>query len=100
MNVSESDHGHCSETGDLETLSADGHFLKGSSATLGLTKVSNSCAKIQHLGSKKTEDGESDITAEGALQRIKQIFPVLKADYQDAETRLRAFYKPFMPEET
>merc|ERR1712000_228939 len=41
------------EDEDLEQLSALGHFLKGSSATLGLTKVKDSCEKIQHFGARK-----------------------------------------------
>jgi len=40
----------------LKTLSELGHFLKGSSATLGLTKVKDSCEKIQHYGAACTRE--------------------------------------------
>jgi len=33
---------------DLQELSSLGHFLKGSSATLGLTKVKDMCEEMQH----------------------------------------------------
>ena len=36
-----------------------GHFLKGSSATPGLTKVKDSCEKIQHYGARKDEHGNA-----------------------------------------
>ncbi|KAK6405435.1 Phosphorelay intermediate protein, partial [Oleoguttula sp. CCFEE 5521] len=41
------------ESKDLNALSQLGHFLKGSSATLGMTKVKDSCEKIQHYGAHK-----------------------------------------------
>ncbi|KAI7689245.1 hypothetical protein KC322_g11940, partial [Hortaea werneckii] len=48
------------EKKDLAQLSALGHFLKGSSATLGLTKVKDSCEKIQHFGAHKDGTGEKE----------------------------------------
>lgn len=45
---------------DLKELSALGHFLKGSSATLGFTKVKDECEKIQHYGQNKDETGAID----------------------------------------
>jgi len=38
---------------DLPTLSAKGHFLKGSSAALGIEKVKQACEQIQNYGAKK-----------------------------------------------
>jgi osomolarity two-component system phosphorelay intermediate protein YPD1 len=35
---------------DLKELASLGHFLKGSSAALGVTRVSSSCQKIEHYG--------------------------------------------------
>jgi len=42
------------EDEDLEQLSALGHFLKGSSATLGLTKVKDSSRRSSTLAHEKT----------------------------------------------
>ena len=77
----------------METLSSQGHFLKGSSATLGLTKVKDSCEKMQHLGAGKDETGEKDVDEATAIARIKQIFETLQTDFEDAEKRLRKFYQ-------
>lgn len=48
------------EQKDLNQLSELGHFLKGSSATLGFTHVKDACEKIQNLGKMKDETGEHD----------------------------------------
>lgn len=48
------------ENKDLNQLSELGHFLKGSSATLGFTHVKDACEKIQNLGKMKDETGEHD----------------------------------------
>lgn len=45
---------------DLQELKELGHFLKGSSATLGFTKVKDECEKIQHYGSHMDETGLVD----------------------------------------
>ena len=47
-----------SKTSDLALLSLLGHLFKGSAA-LGLTKVRDSCRKIQHYGQKKDETRDS-----------------------------------------
>ncbi|KAL8825544.1 MAG: hypothetical protein Q9170_007755 [Blastenia crenularia] len=81
------------ESGDLATLSALGHFLKGSSATLGMTKVKDSCEKIQHFGANKDETGTIDVLDNGlCLERIKKTMAILKHDYSEAEGILKRFY--------
>ncbi|KAH0614583.1 uncharacterized protein H6S33_000219 [Morchella sextelata] len=78
---------------DLQQLSSLGHFLKGSSATLGLTKVKDSCEKIQHFGVKKDEDGTHDIPDETkCLEKIKKTLDEMKEDYRQAEKYLLKFY--------
>ncbi|KAG8845463.1 hypothetical protein FRB96_002520, partial [Tulasnella sp. 330] len=42
---------------DLSALSSKGHFLKGSSAALGVTKVQATCEAMQHNGQLKDDDG-------------------------------------------
>ncbi|KZF19945.1 histidine-phosphotransfer domain, HPT domain-containing protein [Xylona heveae TC161] len=79
--------------GDLAQLSSLGHFLKGSSATLGLTKVKDSCEKIQHFGAKKDETGTVDEADDQVcLQRIKDTLVDVKAEYSEAEKLLKKFY--------
>jgi len=78
---------------DLTQLSQLGHFLKGSSATLGLTKVKDSCEKIQHYGAGKDESGTNDEPDDDkSLRRIKETLAVLKVDYAEVEKKLRVFY--------
>jgi osomolarity two-component system phosphorelay intermediate protein YPD1 len=81
------------EQKDLEQLSALGHFLKGSSATLGLTKVKDSCEKIQHYGARKDETGQRDEPDDDvSIQRIKSTLEQAKQEFHDVEKTLRRFY--------
>jgi len=78
---------------DLSQLSSLGHFLKGSSATLGLVKVKDACEKIQHLGANKDETGTEDLPDKSAcLERIATTLETMKSEYKTAETELRKFY--------
>ncbi|KAK9236102.1 signal transduction histidine kinase [Lipomyces kononenkoae] len=78
---------------DLEQLSSLGHFLKGSSAALGLTKVKNSCEKIQHLGAQKDETGTTDLNdPEFCLKEIKTILQSVRQEYAESESFLRKYY--------
>ncbi|KAL8726843.1 MAG: hypothetical protein Q9166_006459 [cf. Caloplaca sp. 2 TL-2023] len=81
------------ESKDIGQLSSLGHFLKGSSATLGLTKVKDACEKIQHFGAYKDETGTNDVPdKELCLERIKKTMIPLKRDYAEAEAILRRYY--------
>jgi osomolarity two-component system phosphorelay intermediate protein YPD1 len=78
---------------DLATLSSLGHFLKGSSATLGLTKVKDSCEKIQHFGARKDESGANDEPDdEVSLQKLETTIAQAKQEFSDVEQVLRKFY--------
>lgn len=83
---------HYSEEKNLKTLSELGHFLKGSSATLGLTKVKDSCEKIQHYGQKKDETGAKDITEEEGLSKLKTTIEQAKQEFHEVEKVLKKFY--------
>ncbi|KAF1962913.1 histidine-phosphotransfer domain, HPT domain-containing protein [Byssothecium circinans] len=78
---------------DLKKLSELGHFLKGSSATLGLTKVKDSCEKIQHYGEKKDETGNTEIKAKEALDLLRTTITQAKKEFDEVETVLRKFYE-------
>jgi len=76
-----------SVTDQLEYLSGRGHFLKGSSAALGLVKVRDSCEELQNLG--KCKDGNQDLTPAQALQKCRELLPRLKAEQREATTWLK-----------
>jgi len=79
---------------DLDALSNLGHFLKGSSATLGLTKVKDSCEKIQHFGARKDETGQVDEKNDTvSLERLKTTISVAKKEFLEAEKVLKKFYE-------
>ena len=66
-------------------MSALGHFLKGSSAALGVSKVKDSCEKIQHYGLRRDEEKNKDLTEEEALDMIRVLLLQVKEDYAAAE---------------
>ncbi|OAD65213.1 histidine Phosphotransfer protein, partial [Phycomyces blakesleeanus NRRL 1555(-)] len=76
---------------DLSELSRLGHFLKGSSAAIGLRKVKATCEKIQNIGNRQNEEGEKLEEAE-ALAKITPLLPQVKAEYSEAEEYLKNFY--------
>ncbi|KAJ6032714.1 hypothetical protein N7540_003446 [Penicillium herquei] len=83
----------------LDELSSLGHFLKGSSATLGLTNVKDGCEKIQHFGAGKDETGtttqpDDDIS----LKNIKTTVDDVKIAYAKVERLLRRYYGEKLPE--
>ncbi|KAG5662191.1 hypothetical protein KAF25_004430 [Fusarium avenaceum] len=81
------------EKKDLSDLSSLGHFLKGSSATLGLAKVRDGCEKMQRYGKKENVDGTPEDDEEICLERIKEAFEAVKSDYHDVEKALREYYE-------
>jgi len=84
-----------SEKRDLAQLSSLGHFLKGSSATLGMTKVKDSCEKIQHFGAHKSADGSKDVPDDDeCLESLKKTIKQAKVEFAEVEKRLRKFYEP------
>ncbi|TGJ85377.1 hypothetical protein E0Z10_g3397 [Xylaria hypoxylon] len=77
---------------DLEELYRLGHYLKGSSATVGLTKVKDSCEKIQRYGKKENVDGTPEPDVELCLSRIKSTLITVKSEYIEAEKTLKKFF--------
>lgn len=84
----------------LEELSQLGHFLKGSSATLGLTNVKDACEKIQHYGAGKDESGSTDEPDEKvSLKKIDTTLKEVKVEYAKVEKFLRRYYGEEVKEE-
>lgn len=83
----------CRKDKNLPELSSLGHFLKGSSATLGFTKVKDECEKIQHYGHKKNETGEVDEPDEAkCLKMIGESLEEAKKAYKVVEGLMKRFY--------
>lgn len=78
---------------DLDKLSELGHFLKGSSATLGLIKVRDGCEKIQRYGKQENLDGSAEPDAAVCLAKVEEALKAVKTDYEEVEATLRKFYK-------
>ncbi|KAI8458292.1 signal transduction histidine kinase [Phakopsora pachyrhizi] len=74
--------------GDLITLSRKGHFLKGSSAALGLNQVKASCEKMQHYGNKKKSNGEGTLTEAEAMEKCKALLEKLKNEQKHSKAWL------------
>lgn len=79
-------------TKNLTELSTLGHFLKGSSAAVGVIKVRDSCEHMQHYGKCHGEDGVSDLTEDEALERLTVTLRDVKVQYREAAKALKAFY--------
>ncbi|CAO3624371.1 unnamed protein product [Mucor fragilis] len=78
---------------DLIELSRLGHFLKGSSAAIGLKKVKATCEKIQDVGNCQEEDRAGKLDKDEALKRIKPLLPQVMREYAEAEEYLKNFYE-------
>ena len=77
---------------DLLTLSNLGHFLKGSSAALGVSKVQATCEKIQHYGKLWDDDANVNLSEDAALKKIEPLLQRGKQEYEHAEKWLRDWY--------
>lgn len=83
---------HSSEK-DLTKLSHLGHFLKGSSAAMGVSRVETACEKIQHYGLLRDEQNDVGLSEKQALDLIKKTLVRVKKDYAVADKWLRRFYE-------
>jgi len=80
------------DSGDCKTLSSLGHFLKGSSATLGVSGVRDACESIQHYGDLRDHKTGKIVTPEVALSKISIALKEAKEEYKEAEIWLRKWY--------
>ncbi|GJJ15776.1 hypothetical protein Clacol_010054 [Clathrus columnatus] len=84
---------------DLPKLSSLGHFLKGSSAALGITKVRESCESIQHYGELRDGKAQEILSEKDALNRIRETVENAKNEFDEAEEWLRRYYEVNAPNE-
>ncbi|KAJ2450673.1 Phosphorelay intermediate protein [Coemansia sp. RSA 2336] len=78
---------------DLSELSSLGHFLKGSSATIGVKKVQECCKHIQYLGKLHNINGQGSVDKDEALKLIGQEMRVGMDEYKKAREFLGFFYE-------
>ncbi|KAJ2160794.1 Phosphorelay intermediate protein [Coemansia sp. RSA 552] len=78
---------------DLSKLSSLGHFLKGSSATIGVKKVQECCKRIQFLGKLHNITGQGSVDEEEALALITKELKAGKEEYSKAKEFLGYFYE-------
>ncbi|RKP10900.1 signal transduction histidine kinase [Thamnocephalis sphaerospora] len=81
------------ENKDLDEYARLGHFFKGSSATLGLRKVQETCEKIQHSQASADDASLPSIDSNAALIRGAELLVRLKREYKQAERHLCHIYK-------
>ncbi|KAL2110939.1 hypothetical protein VUR80DRAFT_500 [Thermomyces stellatus] len=84
---------------DLKALSHQGHYLKGSSATLGLIKIRDNCEKIQRYGSKENPDGTPEPDGDLCLTRITDTLKVLRSDFNDVRKAMKKLYNQDIEED-
>ncbi|KAK4034199.1 signal transduction histidine kinase [Parachaetomium inaequale] len=77
---------------NLDDLSSLGHFLKGSSATLGFNKIRDSCQVIQQYGHKLTVDGAPEPDEKVCLKKIGEALKTVKVDTAELEKEMKKFF--------
>jgi HPt (histidine-containing phosphotransfer) domain-containing protein len=81
-----------SESEDLSSLSDKGHFLKGSSAAIGIKKVQKSCEEIQNYGKLLGAEGTSTISREQALKLLGEVLVRVREEYDDVKKWLDNYF--------
>lgn len=80
----------------LKQLSELGHFLKGSSSTLGLVKMQRSCEKIQNYGKGLDATGSNVFpNPPNTRESVKYISACIrdaKKEFVEAKTVLKEFF--------
>ncbi|KAK3387214.1 signal transduction histidine kinase [Podospora didyma] len=77
---------------NLDELSSLGHFLKGSSATLGFNKIRDSCQVIQQYGHQLNIDGTTEPDGDICLKKIIEALKTVKVDTKTLEKSMKKFF--------
>lgn len=80
------------EAENLAELSRLGHFLKGSSAALGISQVQTGCEAMQHYGQLKHGSSGAKLDRKEALSLITPLLAKIKEGHAEADKWLRDFY--------
>ena len=82
----------CSDNADLAKLSDLGHFLKGSSATLGFLKVQDSCEIIQRYGRQEDLAGVKGVGRDECFDKIGKALVAVRKEIDEVKGMMSAFY--------
>jgi len=88
------------EQKDLGELSSLGHFLKGSSATLGFNKIRDSCQVIQQYGHNLNIDGSPETDEKVCLKKIEDALKTVRVDTKQLQDKMEKFFKITVPSPT
>lgn len=77
---------------DLTQLSSLGHFLKGSSAALGLQRIAWACERIQNYGRKREGSLASQQDNAHYLSLIAETLQLARQEFGLAKQELSKFY--------
>jgi len=77
---------------DLGELSKLGHFLKGSSATLGFSLIRDSCQVIQQYGSHLNVDGSMETSDAVCLDKIREALSAVKVHTAELMEKMKGFF--------
>lgn len=80
------------EAKDLTKLKELGHFLKGSAATLGFSKVQDCCQVIQQYGSKLTLDNTPEDDEDVCIKKCEEALKDAEKDVQELQVTLKEFF--------
>ncbi|KAG0078656.1 hypothetical protein BGZ92_001371 [Podila epicladia] len=78
---------------NFSELSRLGHFFKGSSAALGLTKIKDSCEKLQNLGNLRDAEDANPIPSSEDETGVRELLGQIRKEYEEVETFLKLFYE-------
>ena len=78
----------------FDELGSLGHFLKGSSATLGFCKIRDNCETLQKFGksNEKSEGDDPQISEETRLQNLTKALADAKSDTTELEAKMKVFF--------
>ncbi|SCV05314.1 LANO_0H04742g1_1 [Lachancea nothofagi CBS 11611] len=78
---------------ELEQLASLGHFLRGSSAALGLQRIAWACERIQNLGRKREGSIRGQTVPDSHYaQLITEALAYARTEFIAAKAELSAFY--------
>ena len=85
-----------SDNRECKKLSSLGHFLKGSSATLGVIGVREKCELIQNYGNLMDETGKA-LSSDDALSNIAAALEEAEVHYKQAQAWLKNWFEEARP---
>lgn len=64
-----------------------------------MSKVKDSCEKMQHYGNLRDEEAAKTLSDAEALQKIKELLVVVEEEYEEAAEWLKRYYREQEEEE-